>query len=280
MPVACRHGASIPRGGWRRATGFLFPAAVLAALLTACGPVPRPFEPGNVDALASDRKVLSPVTVTPIAGQPGLAEALAHALDDQDIAATTRRLSHFFQVTGQVDTGGPDPSIVWRLTDDSGHVFEEIRQHLGNDVQAEAAEAAELIEALLRGLDSGLDDLASGPHVFFQGLSAPRNIDGQSVARAMGHALEGAGMTIDTKSPAFLIAGHMKVTPAAEGQDLVALEWVVKSPDGKELGRVNQASPVARGVLLGPLAALSRQIAEAGANGVAEVIRQKRAARP
>lgn len=270
----------VPGGGWRQLIGNAFLTLALIAGLAACGPLPRPFQSDKANELVTDQKALAPISIAPIAGQPGLAAALTRALDEQEIAATTSGEGHFSSLTGHIGGDEGKPVLVWQLADGDGHVFGEVRQPLEGDVRMLAAAAAQQIADFLRGIDSGATDLANGPHVFFQGLSAPRDIDGQSLARAMGRALTGEGMIIDTKSPTYLISGHMRVTPAAEGQDVVALEWVVKTSDGQEMGRVNQASPVPRGRLLGPLTALAREIAEAGASGVAQVIRQKQGVPP
>ncbi len=279
--------ASSPGGDGRRASARL-PGILLAVLLVAgCTALPRPFEHETASELVSDQRALAPLAIRPVAGVPGLAEALAHALDEQEIAATTAEGESFSEVTGAIAADTGPPTLVWRLASANGATLGEVRQPLSGDTPPSdgergrlAQDAAVKIAALLRGEDSGTLDLAASPHVFLQGLAVPKGIDGDSLARAMGRALSQQGLILDQQSPDFMISGRLQIVPGPNGKDMVSVEWTVKKPDGTALGAVSQASQVNHGRLLGPLTALAREIAEAGAGGVMDVIRQKGAAAP
>jgi hypothetical protein len=250
-----------------------------AGLLTACGPLPRPFEHQRISELLSDQRALAPLAIQPIDGAPGLAEALAVALGHQDIAASTEPAGHGFQVlSGAMRDESGALRLVWKITGDDGHAISEVSQALqadslkpgGRDAFVEAA--ARAIAHALRGDDSGVADLDAAPHVALRGIRTPADFDGDSLSRAMIRALSQQGMTIDAAHPAFVVLGTLKVGPTLAGQNLVTVDWTVQDADGRDLGTVSQGSPVPHDRLFEPPTGLVRDIANAGADGIREVI--------
>ncbi len=219
--------------------------------------------------------------MSPIEGLPGLAEAMVTAFDGQDIAATTEAgESRFLKLKGHIEGSDQARTLVWRIASAKGKTIGEIRLPLppGRYDRADggvlAAASAPAVAALLRGRDSGVGDLAVRTQVRLHPVSVPPGFDGASLTHAMARALARQGLAVDGPAPAFDIEGKLRITPGANDRDLVEVEWTVRDTAGKELGTVSQGSPVPRETLLGQVAILSRQIADAGAEGVAEVVRK------
>lgn len=259
-----------------RSSGAVF----LLFTLAACGPLPRPFEHRSTSPLLSDQRALAPLTVKPIDGAPGLAEALTAALEHEEIAATTEAGGNaFLTLTGKLATAG-EAHLAWQITRRDGTVLGETTLPIpaGGLSPAQQASlattAARSISHLLRAND-GTDSDAQ-PRVAVHEVKAVGGLEGDGLTRAMIQALGRQGLVIDAENPAFLVDGAVRVSTVGGGQDLVQIDWVVRSPDGKELGTVSQGSPVPHMQVVGQPAALARDIAEAGAEGVGEVIRKKR----
>lgn len=252
-------------------------------LLTACGPLPHPFEHDAPNPLLDDHRAMAPLTVRPVAELPGLAEDLARALQAEEIAASTEDggSAGRLLLTGAVEQG----ALRWRVAGADGKPLVEASQPLpAGKVDAAtrpgiARQGAALLSRALRGEDSGLSDLEARPHVALRPVKVPPSVDADSLTGAMRQALAQRGLTVTDDAPRVVVEGHMRVSPGSGGQDVVELDWVVRDAAGRELGTVSQGSPVAHAQTIGNLGALGHDIANAGAEGVAEVIRQRLPAR-
>jgi hypothetical protein len=274
---------AMPAAPSRRALPWS-PWPTLAALVVvlsavACGPLPRPFEQASPNALLADQRALAPLAVRPIVAAPGLAEAMVMALEQEDIAASTdTRGTNFLVLIGKVTNNGRNAYLVWQLAQANGNVIGETRQPwpVGpiDDVhQAKLARiAAGTVARLMRGEDSGATDIEAEPHVAVRPIKAPSGFDGDGLARAMERALGRQGMLVGMDNPDFSVLGSVRIIPGAGGRDVVEISWVVLNSSGAALGTASQGSPVEHERLLGPLAPLLREIADAGAEGVTEVI--------
>ncbi len=203
------------------------------------------------------------------------------AFEGEDMAASTEsRGAGFLRLLGRIEGTDAERNLVLRVATPDGKDLGELRlpvlpQRPGQaDLRALAAASARAVAGLLRGEGSGVADLASRPQVRLRPVKVPPNVDGQSLTEAMARALARQGLAIDGPAPTFEVEGSLRIAPGANGQDLVQVDWTVRDGTGKELGSVSQGSPVARETLLGQMALLSRQIADGGAEGVAEVIRK------
>lgn len=259
-----------------------FRVLLLASLATACGPLPRPFEHQRVSALLSDQRALVPVAVQPVDGAPGLAEAVSTALNRDEIAASTENPGDGFLIlSGKIRSDDGKVQLVWQITSGDAHPITEFHQPLSaeslnpahrNDL-AEAA--AQGIAHALRGDDSGAADIEAAPKVALQGVKTPADFDNISLSQAMVRALGLQGLTVVSTHPSFVVDGTLQIGPMLAGQNLVTVDWTVRDAAGRDLGTVSQGSPVPHERLLGPLTGLVRDIAEAGAEGIAEVIRKQ-----
>ncbi len=94
------------------------------------------------------------------------------------------------------------------------------------------------------------------------------------LAHAMRSALEKAGWPVyDKPRPdALNIAGRVDLSKPAGATQKVALAWTVTSPDGKNLGTIRQANKVPAGSLDGGWGQTAGYAAQAGAEGIFELV--------
>lgn len=261
----------------------LLAALFLTALVVAaCGPVPQPFRQAAPTLLAENRTSLLPILVKPVEGMPGLAEAVSRSLLKEDLAAsTTAAGSAVMVLEGRMDTPAMFRRLGWRVTSPSGEDLGRFLLPLTGTpddpaaIERMARSAAALVARMLRGDDSGLADLEARPLVQLAAIQITGNFDAFMLARAMQDALTGQGFRVVDSGARFRILGELRVIDGQAGRDsVVEVVWKVVDGAGKELGTVSQGSPVAREILESPMAPLARQIASAGAEGIAEVIHQ------
>ncbi|HLN24523.1 MAG TPA: hypothetical protein VK558_11115 [Patescibacteria group bacterium] len=258
------------------------PAIALLSLLAACGPLPHPFESEQSNALLADVRAMAPVKVLPLAELPGLDKEVAQALQNEEITAS-------------VEDGGPgaltlqghveDGAVLWHIADAAGKTVADSRQPLPPgkpDALARvtlARQSAAALSRALRGEGSGLSDLEARPHVALRRIKTPPTIDADSLTLTMSRALARQGIAISDDKPVMVVEGALRVLPGPKGgQDVVEVDWRVSDATGKELGMVSQGGPVDHGLVIGNLGATGRDITNAGAEGVAEVIRQRKPA--
>jgi hypothetical protein len=253
----------------------------LVGVTSGCGPLPRPFEHQSVSPLLSDQRALAPLAVQQVNGAPNLAEAVANALRREEIAAGTEISGDSFLIlSGTIRSDRISPQLIWQIAESNGRLLSEIRQPFPEDSLAPPqqnafADAAALaIVHALRGDDSGVSDIEAAPHVALRAIKAPAEFDGDSLSRAMTRALGRQGLTVASINPGFIIDGTLQIGPTINGQNLVTIEWIVRETGGRELGTVSQGSPVPHERLVGPRTSLVRDIADAGAEGILDVIQK------
>jgi len=266
---------------------FLLCLTALLAL-AACGPLPHPFLHQERNPLIEDRKALSSIVVEPLDAVPGLTVELIKAFEQQDIPATTQSMGKTALRLKLVlyDKG----FVSWSLKDIKGGLVGEGKLDMPSGKWTEAAkfdfsrQLAGDISLVLRGQDSGTQDVDNRPMVQLMPMRSPHDFDADGMNYAMSRALLHQGLLVGAKNPVAEVEGLVKITrpppTLPSDQDILELIWVVRSPDGKELGRVAQGSPVDHMLLIGILGPLARTIAEAGAPGIAEVVRQKAVTKP
>jgi len=143
-----------------------------------------------------------------------------------------------------------------------------------------AAEAAPQLLGLVRAVEaqskqSDPNSLYNRPaRIFFSGVTGAPGDGNASLARDMRARLPDTGDVLVSKSAAadFLLAGTVKVSPVAGGQQQVEIHWVVSDPAGHVAGDVAQGKDLPAGMLdhfWGDIAAV---ITDQAAGGVHEVI--------
>lgn len=259
-------------------------------LLAACGPVPHPFEHEKANPLVEDRRALSTLSVQPIGGLPGLDEAVIKAFEDEDVPAASHPPAPgglWLRGTWLAGKG-----VSWLLQDPKGTTVGEILIPVPagpfNDLaRLQTAKAsAKALAHILRGEDPKAADevIDQRPRINLPPLKAPKGFDAEGLRRAAITALLREGYVVsDAKGlPVVLCDIHITPPPAGmtNGQDLLELNWIVQSPDGKELGKVAQGNSVDHLLLTGFIGPLGRAIADSAAPGIVEVLRKQSATAP
>ncbi len=250
---------------------------VSALLLAACGELPHPFEhdPGAEPILATPT-AMAPVVVAEVPGQPGLAEAVVKALGEQDIPASTEDGGdRFLHLSGIARSG----RVLWTLTGPGNKKIGENLQTLPRqpgDFEQVASASAAAVSDYLRSDDLGGADMAARPRVAVDEVTAGGGLDAGLLKRALVMALQQKGMSVVSDRAKLHVSGGVRVSLGTAGRDLVEVSWVVADDEGKEVGRVNQSNNVYHDELVTLGTRMTHQIAEGGAEGVAQLVHIKR----
>ena len=250
---------------------------VSTLLLAACGELPHPFEhdPGAEPILATPT-AMAPIAVSEVAGQPGLAEAVVKALGDQDIPASLDNGGdRFLRLTGVARSG----RVLWTLTGPGdkkiGETVQTLPRQPGDFDQVALASAA-AVSDYLRSDDLGGADMAARPRVAVDEVTASGGLDAGLLKRALVMALQQKGLSVVSDRAKMHVSGGVRVSLGSGGRDLVEVSWVVVDDEGKEVGRVNQSNNVYHDEVVTLGTRMTHQIAEGGAEGVAQLVHIKR----
>ncbi len=261
-------------------------------VLSACQPIPRPFEadrqaPNALLNLADSRGIMIlPVADAPPATAEKLAAAMAEALIERNVPAfvgTSNRSSKI--LAGEVIDPGRDAIIAWTLFDPAG---EEIARHDQNiegtpialwaiaDPELMARMAARAAPALAEFVQEEAVQEIQSPPLFVGavlGTSEPEAIRLQASLRQALHS-QGARLTNTASSEALVATADVTITPLQGTRSEVAIVWTVKDPFGTQIGKIDQASPIEQSVIEQQWGDLARQAGIAAAAGIVKLISQ------
>ncbi|NOT40132.1 MAG: hypothetical protein HOP13_06545 [Alphaproteobacteria bacterium] len=272
--------------------------------------IPQPFKgkERNDDMIAQAIRV--PALVVAVPG--GLAEDRAQALRDRvvelaqasDIPALSAASVRAWSLSGEaarIETPakpagkkgkgkppqGAQGVIVWRLADPDGAqrakftvTFKAVQETLGEgDLRIVAQDTVNALDAALLRPDTQVSQTITAavkPAAWVGTVKGAPGDGNQALTRALTGILPMKGVALgDTKSKAqWRIEGVVKVTPGANGQDVVTLTWRVLDANGKEAGSITQENAVPRGRLTKPWREIAGFAAEAAAEGIAQLIQQ------
>ena len=273
-------------------------------IVTACQPLPHPFQPADKDANA----LLWPgtrtgIVVKEVAGAPApraLAGEMARALREADVVASAtagNRQSFLLfasATAAPLDTMRDEIRISWRLEDSRGRPVGEFRQtaqalhpawKMGAPplLRALARRAAPEIARLLAATDASLNPAGgAAPRVVILPIDDAPGDGRNSLVRAMAFHLRKAGVRLSEEitDDSLMLLGSVRLAAAPSGTQRVAITWTAISSEGTEVGTVTQNARVPAGALDGPWGALAHAAAKAAASGVAELIEREAARRP
>jgi len=279
-------------------------ASLLFALFlaTACGQLPRPFQPIDKSGNALlDLENRAGIVVRPVArdapGRPAeAAELLAAALRDRDLPATTQGSNQASRIlTGRavvlrLPSGGDEVMVYWELRDTNGSRVSSYAQRAelapdawrAGDPEAVGKvmdEAATVIAALVDGTPiipaalphAPVARLAIAP---MQGLPGDGAI---SLFRALAAELHAARLPLaEQAADGELLVVCQVVLGAPEGPaQEVKIDWIVKrASNGAELGRIEQQNRIPAGSLDGPWGPAAKAIAQGAAIGIKQLVEQ------
>jgi hypothetical protein len=273
---------------------------LLVVLGAACQPLPHPFA-GDVPQAA----MLSPrdsagIYVAPVAGAPSpiagdLAEAMAAALRDADIPASTRgRNKGSYELRGaaseqKLPGGRVEINVDWELRAADGrslgHAPSAAEQSAAgwpaSDTVAPeiAAAATPAIRRLVQD-DPPIAAADADPAVALRAVTGAPGDGERALTRAMENALRRARIVLaapGADAPNFVLAGTVTMSPAEAGQQRIQVNWALLRGDGREIGRVSQENAVPTGSLDGAWGDVAYAVATAAAPGVVALIERAKA---
>lgn len=272
-------------------------------LLTACGPLPRPFgrdegEPGN--RLAS-QIFFEGVEVQPMTGTTKpMSELVADAIIDRlqhtyEIPASYRGMDRSeFVLMGHVVDNRTDPesarpvSIEWQLLRRDGEIVEKfvdaveanrlewdygaapVLEKIGERIGTRVAKAV-LGE---RFGTSGQDRLLGRAGVFIGAVTGAPGDGNSSLRRAIAVALGGGGLRL-TNNPVealFTLVGTVEMGAPDNNAQSIRILWEIEDVDGKVVGRAEQNNVVAAGSLDGNWGRTAAFVAAAATEGIIKVV--------
>jgi hypothetical protein len=278
------------------------PPAVIAvaAMLTACQPLPHPF--------ADDRPPAALVTVrdgagvsigaiegTPAAATQKLGKVLASALLKRDIPAsdTTTNLGSYLLHVGLIEAppkkGHATVTAYWRLLDAGGRVIGEKSVAVEAPAGEWEAGAAGPIERLAKLSVDGIAPLIEDEtpveavkepqgggraRVVIGKISGAPGDGGKSLAAAVAAILRHQDLAVVEKDQKadLTIDGEVSVAPAKADTQHVKILWHVRRADGAEIGTVGEENDVPKGMLEGPWGDLAYNVAIAAGDGLLQLV--------
>jgi len=268
--------------------------ALLGAGLAACQPLNHPFE--------TEQKTFNPllqlregfgVTVMPVAGVPPgfgrrLSEALAGALRDSEIPAaveTGNRGSAVVMGTIKtVATSGLEQQIEieWDVAAPAGRLLGNFTQReriswTAGAVAADGPTPGQLAAIAKRGAaliaTAVRDDMPAEhkPTAILVGAIDGAPGDGAaSLKRALEFVFRQSDIPVagPDHDNALTLVGAIEMGRPAEGQQTVAIRWVMLLPDGSEIGDVRQQNAVPAGSLDRTWGDTALLVAEAAYDGI------------
>jgi len=273
----------------------------LIAGLAACQPLPQPFQTDGRSRAANT--LLRPVGetsmfVAPVAGLPdaegkALAEALAAALAEKDIPASTTarsRLSSVLTVT--VEQRGPEAAWSWSERHPDNSQDGQPAQPLGLGLAGLGQPAAmkQAAKTMATGISGRLNEVlaASAPAETGPAKLAVKECTGapgdgnRSLRQAMRELLILGGQPPlpDPAGADYVIACDVKVWQDGPNSERVAIEWVLQDAAGSRLGEVKQGNRIPRGQLAQAWGNTAHIIAQGGWQGLSEIIETRRRGKP
>ena len=281
-------------------------AAVLAGLLvTACGPLPRPFKPppeAPANSLVNEA-VARGVWVQPLDGVSRpmsklLTQAVVEGFQRRRIYATlSPNANSRYRLKGKAGLNKDDPSlpyvvlITWTLFNYSG-------DPVGTEVQgvsvsrkdwnfgspeaiAEVGENAPGIISEMIGDEEKIKEKNEQPmKLQLAGIwiNPVRNAPGDgngSLTTAIGAAIRGAGVAVarDRRYAEFVLDSDVQVGAPDNNLQRVEIVWTVSTSDGREIGRATQKNLVEAGTFSGAWGEVAGIVADAALEGIQGVLR-------
>jgi len=276
-------------------------SALLGLLLTAagCQPLPKPFaeDAPPQDAPIMTLKDSAGIVVQPIGGAPEpvavqLADAMAEALRDADVPASTQasnRGSYVLAGTAEERPRAGDRALIalhWELRGPDGRsagTYEQTaessltRWHEGDPafIKQLVGAAAPAVADLL--LEEGAVAVDSEQRVAVPLVVGAPGDGARSLARAMEVALRQANVPVAENGAAasgrhFTVAGKVGLAAAAEGKQKISVSWTLLGPDGGQIGQVNQENAIAAGSLDGRWGDVAYAVAKSAADGIVALL--------
>lgn len=274
-----------------------FAAVAVVLLLSACQPIPHPFDR---DVPPPNSGVLTPpdsagVVVEPVAGAPeptahDLAAAMVAALQADDVPASTSASNRgSYRLSGTAttkDVGGGNLliSIAWEMRDARGvptsrqesalTLPDAVWRQGGKGIAEFAHQSAPFLARMVES-NAPAPRLDVDPLVAVRAVTGAPGDGGRSLGQAMEDALRRAKLALVQKpedKPRFVVQGNVNIAPPADGKQRVTISWSLLRADGGQIGQVKQENAVPAGSLDGAWGLTAYDVANAAAPGIAALI--------
>ncbi|NQV82434.1 MAG: hypothetical protein HQ494_01325 [Rhodospirillales bacterium] len=284
---------------------------VVVLLVTACGPLPRPFKPlpqAPANPLVQEGAARG-VLVLPVDGVSRpmsklLGQAVVEGFQLRGIRATLNPDANSrYRLKGKAMLNKDDPSlpyvvlISWTLFDYSG-------QPIGTEVEGVSASrnewdigspkalnevgenAPQIISAMI-GEDEKNKSKTEGPvlpKLVGIWINPVKNAPGdgnESLTAAVKVVIRGAGIPIaqDRRFAEFVLDSDVSVGPPDKNLQRVEIVWTVSTNDNRQIGRATQKNLVAAGTFSGAWGEVAAIVADAALEGIEGVLRAAGASR-
>ncbi len=270
--------------------------------VAACQPLPHPLaehKPIPLDPSLALKDSYG-ITVEPVAGAPaeaakGLAEAMASALRDAGIPASTQghnRASYFLKGAARVEAlpaGRSGIAVDWELKAPKGAAVGQ------GSARAEGASSAwqsgnpGLMKSLAQAGAPAIAKLIQEeapvaaadiprPQILVRQVTGAPGDGTRSLTRAVIEALRRVDLPAKaaTDAPpakgALIVSGTVAVAAASAGKQKVTVTWEVSGADGNSLGKVGQENAIPAGLLDGAWGEIALAVAEAATDGILSIV--------
>ena len=254
----------------------------LIVAISACQPVPRPFQPLD-KSLYSDRSALDRNFSVSLREIEDAGVDLEHRILTSlgtELAKLNILASHSSSSSGNlllygklVTADDNGDHIYWRILDPSGNVvamFEQTGYSHRQKIDWLVGNAALRIQSLL----SDQPEESAGAIVFVPPVDGAQGDGRTSLTNAVRSSLVHLKITVatDLSADAVSLLGSVATTKRCDGL-FVEIHWSLISNDGQEIAVVTQSDMVPVGVLDGAWGELAEIIAEAASQSLALLIR-------
>ncbi|HWE72282.1 MAG TPA: hypothetical protein VG328_03920 [Stellaceae bacterium] len=279
--------------------------AALLLALAACQPLPHPFED---TAPPPNSPLITPpdsagIVVLPVAGAPektahDLADAMAAALQDNDVPADTNaRNRGSYVLQGRATAKGmPDGTmqvtVVWEMSGPDGKATGQQRttatmtasnwQDGGAGTTDLVGPAAPQLAKLIQS-NIPMPVVASDPLIAVHLATGAPGDGGQALATAMSAALRQAQVSLADfpgAVPNYVVEVTVGITPPVSGKQKVSIDWTLHKPDGSQIGQVKQENNVEAGSLDKVWGLTAYDAANAAAPGITALIGEAKRGAP
>ena len=270
---------------------------MLIVLAAGCQPPPRPFATDRPNPLL-DAPQTAGVVVDKVEGLPTevaeeLRAAVVTALQEGRILASRgpgNRASLHLKGEGTMAAGESSARayIDWRFLDSEGRELAAFQSAPELRPGAIAEANARAIDNIVRRVGQSLEQsrvLARRPPAEPPASTVTVSVlpvegapgDGrESLTQALQLMLRNAGLKVASQIDAdgLLVYGDVAVAPVLPDKERVDLQWTVKWPDGREVGRVTQSNEIPVGLLRRRWGQIALAAAEGAAAGIVALVRQ------
>lgn len=262
--------------------------------MTACGPIPKPFQATDAEKLRNpllDVRDGAGVTIAPLLGAPPrfavpVTEDLVLALREKGVPASASGvLTNGLLLEGMVLQSTIGLALEWSLYNRDGVLLDSV----GIPVPGGTAEAlwsgeprlieqsvtlsAEILADVLR---PGSREQPPPPPstIIVAGVQGAPGDGDRSLARAMIGALREADLPVvrEVGENTLSLAAQVLLEPVDNAQETIIILWTLLDANGEELGTLEQKNTISRGQLSGRWGATAYDIAQANVDAIGDIL--------